>query len=214
MGGRRRLATRLEAVRPFADPRIDLEQYPTPAEVAAHLVHLADLRGDVADRPVIDLGSGTGMLAIAMACRDPAGGVVGLERDRDAITLARENASSVAPATSIEWMHADVGAAPLREGLDATVVMNPPFGAQQGHRHADRLFLETARRIGLVSYSFHNAGSRSFIEAFVADNAGTITDAAAVEFDLRRQFTFHEAERTTITAELYRIEWARSGAGD
>ncbi len=56
---RRQLARTLESVDDFADPSVELEQYLTPPELAAHLTHLASLQGDL-ERPVIDLGTGTG----------------------------------------------------------------------------------------------------------------------------------------------------------
>ena len=211
MSGRRRaLERRLAAVKRFSTPRIDLEQYPTPPAIAASFVHFADLRSDISDRRIIDLGSGTGMLAIACGCRTPAQ-VVGIERDREAIAIANENVKIVEPACEIDWIHGDVLHPPLVPQTEATVVMNPPFGAQQENIHADRRFLEVAASLGRVSYSFHNAGSQDFIEAFAADNQGTITDAFTTEFDLARQFSFHESEKTTIPVELYRIEWQASG---
>lgn len=206
MGGRRELARRLSAVRPFDHPRIDLEQYATPAEVAASIVHLADLRGDLAANLVIDLGAGTGMLAIGCACRHPRR-VIGIERDGDAIRIARENVERVDPGVPVEFVRGDVLHSPLRDGLGATIVMNPPFGAQHGNVHADRLFLDVASRVATVSYSLHNDGSRDFVAAFAADNGGTITDEAAATFDLERQFPHHRAERTEIPVELYRIVW-------
>lgn len=206
-GRRRTLERRLAAVKRFSDPRVDLEQYPTPPAAAAALVHFADMRSDIKHQLIVDLGSGTGMLAIACALREPTR-VVGIERDRAAISIAIENVKSVSPAREIEFIHGDVFRSPLRSGKDATVVMNPPFGAQHDNLHADRRFLAVASTIGRVSYSFHNAGSQAFIEAFAADHGGTVTDAAATEFELARQFSFHESDQTTIPVELYRIQWS------
>ena len=86
-------------------------------------------------------------------------------------------------------------------------MMNPPFGAQQSMTHADRGFLAAAADIAAVSYSFHNAGSRAFVESFAADHGGTVTDAMAAEFDLAHQFSFHDAASVTVDAELFRITW-------
>ena len=60
MATRSHLETQLAVVAGFDDPRADLEQYPTPPGLAAHVVHVADLNGDIEDRVVIDLGTGTG----------------------------------------------------------------------------------------------------------------------------------------------------------
>jgi putative methylase len=205
---RRRLAQELGVVAGFDDPKAPLEQYHTPPDLAAHIVHLADLQGDVEGRTVIDLGSGTGMLALGAALRGPER-VVGVEIDPAPLATARKNERRVGARADIEWVRADATDAPLcidsREGV--TVLMNPPFGAQRGNEHADRAFLATAARLASVSYSVHNEGSREFVEAFAADEGGEVTHAFGAELDLPRQFDFHEADREAIDVEVYRIDW-------
>ena len=201
------LAQQLGVVAGFADPKVDLEQYRTPPDLAAHLVHRADLQGDIQDRTVVDLGCGTGMLALGAALRGPDI-AVGVDIDPRALTTARENERKVGSTTSVSWVRADATQAPLLPAEETTVVMNPPFGAQASNEHADRRFLETAATISGVSYSLHNEGSESFVESFAADNGGDVTHAFAAEFDLPQQFEFHEERTRQITAELYRIEWA------
>ncbi len=201
------LAQQLGVVAGFTDPRADLEQYRTPPDLAAHLVHRADLEGDVQDRTVVDLGCGTGMLALAAALRGPET-VVGVDIDPEPLSTARKNERKVGSTTSVSWVRADATAVPLcPPAAETTVVMNPPFGAQSGNEHADRAFLSTAAEIASVSYSLHNAGSSEFVESFVADNGGEVTHAFAAEFDIPHQFDFHEDDRRSVDAELYRIEW-------
>ncbi|MFB6174082.1 MAG: METTL5 family protein [Halobacteriales archaeon] len=206
MDSRGALERRLQSLAGFADPRAEREQYPTPADVAAHLLHVADLRGDLAGT-VLDLGTGTGVLALGAALRGAAG-VVGIDVDVGALATARENERRVEPPTSVDWLRGDATRPPLRP-TEATVVMNPPFGAQAGNAHADRAFLAAAAAVGTVSYSIHNAGSRAFVESFAADRGGEVTDAFAVELDLDRQFPFHERERASIDAEAFRIAWGQ-----
>jgi len=206
---RRGLARRLEAVAGFDDPRPEFEQYRTPPEVAAGLVHEADLRGDLSG-PVVDLGTGTGMLALAAALRTPAG-TVGLERDPAALAVARGNETRIDPPLEVDWILGDGARPPLSTGGRATVLMNPPFGAHAGAEHADRRFLAAAARLAAVSYSIHNAGSREFLKAFAADEGGRVTDGYAVELDLDRRFDWHGRDRTHLEAEAYRVDWDRAG---
>ncbi|WP_256290355.1 METTL5 family protein [Halobellus inordinatus] len=201
------LETQLAVVAGFEDPRADLEQYPTPPELAAHVVHVADLNGDIEGRLVVDLGTGTGMLALGAALRGPSR-VVGVDVDRTALTTATANRRRVGTKTSIDWVLADATRAPLCPAEPTTVLMNPPFGAQRGNEHADRAFLETAARLADVSYSVHNGGSQEFIEAFAADHGGTVTHAFRATLSLDRQFEFHDADSEDIDAEVYRIEWS------
>ncbi|VTT86053.1 Predicted RNA methylase COG2263 [Halorubrum sp. DM2] len=206
MATKRSLATKLGVVAGFERPDAALEQYPTPPELAAHVVHLADLHGDVEGRTVIDLGAGTGMLSLAAALRGPAR-VVGLELDGDALGVARANERRVAASAPVHWVRGDATRPPLAVTEPATVVMNPPFGAQDGNRNADRAFLATASDIADVSYSVHNGGSREFIEAFAADEGGEVTHAFAAEFRIEAQFDHHTEDARDVDTEVYRIEW-------
>lgn len=212
----------LADVASFADPEASLEQYPTPTDVAAHLCHVAAMRGDVADALVVDLGAGTGRLALAAALYEPAA-VVGLELDPDALATARRNERRVDPPTPVWWLRADASRSPLCFGefdgeraitpASVTVVANPPFGAQTGNEHADRAFLETVAAtagncsLPVVSYTLHNEGSASFVESFVEDAGGRVTDAFAVTLDLDAQFAHHTADRVQIQTELFRVVW-------
>ncbi|AJF26747.1 methyltransferase [Haloarcula hispanica] len=201
------LAQQLAVVAGFDNPRASLEQYRTPPDLAAHLVHTADLQDDIQGQTVVDLGCGTGMLALGAALRSPAR-VVGLDIDPAPLSTARENERKVGSTTPVSWVRADATTAPLCPPTEeTTVVMNPPFGAQSDNEHADRRFLETAAVVAGVSYSIHNEGSQSFVESFAADNGGEVTHAFETEFDLPRQFEFHESDRQAITAEVYRIDW-------
>ncbi|RQG97609.1 METTL5 family protein [Natrarchaeobius oligotrophus] len=206
---RRSLARALESLDDFADPSAELEQYLTPADLAAHVCHLAGLQGDL-ERLVVDLGTGTGMLAIAAALSG-ADSVVGIDVDRDALELARANAATLGSDRrldrSIDWIRGDVTRHPF-SGIEATVVSNPPFGAQRGNRHADRAFLETAREISTVSYTVHNEGSASFVESFAGDEGGDVTHAFRAELPIDRRFDFHTDRTETLAAEVFRIEWS------
>ncbi|ELZ26435.1 methyltransferase [Halogeometricum pallidum JCM 14848] len=200
------LETQLSVVAGFENPRVELEQYPTPPGLAAHVVHVADLNGDVEGKTVVDLGTGTGMLALGAALRGPAR-VVGVDVDAEALDTARENRVRVGTTTPIHWVRGDATRASLCVDEPATVLMNPPFGAQRGREHVDRAFLETASRLADVSYSVHNDGSQEFVEAFAADEGGEVTHAFRATFSLDKQFDFHDAETTDIDTEVYRIEW-------
>ncbi|NGM70878.1 methyltransferase [Natronolimnobius sp. AArcel1] len=202
---RRTIARELESLADFADPSPDLEQYLTPPEIAAHVCHLAALEDDLS-RPVVDLGTGTGMLAIGAALAG-AERVIGIDVDTDALATARENATRVG-AAGIDWVRADATAPPVAlEG--ATVLSNPPFGAQRGNRHADRDFLEAAGAVGTVSYTIHNEGSQEFVESFAADAGGEVTHAFRAEFPIEHRFEFHTEAESTLQAEVFRLEWTR-----
>ena len=198
------LETQLAVVAGFENPDIQLEQYRTPPEIAAAVIHRADLEGDIEDMVVADLGCGTGMLALGAALRG-AQAVIGVDIDDDPLITAVANTRKVGARSAVGWVRADARTLPVTD-VD-TVVMNPPFGTQRGGRHADRGFLETAAAICDVSYSIHNDGSSEFIEAFVDDVGGTVEAAFSAALTVPRTYEFHTADAATIDAEVYRISW-------
>lgn len=218
---KRAVERRLAAAEGFAAPDRELEQYVTPADIAAHLLHVAALRGDL-DTTVLDLGTGTGRLALAAALHEPAR-VVAVERDLGALRVARANERRVDPPVGVEWLRADATRLPLAPAGSSvsadspaptrplTVVANPPFGAQDGNAHADRRFLESVAALAagrsVVSYTVHNNGSRRFVESFAADAGATVTDAFAVTFPLPRQFDHQTDASQEIQTQVFRIEW-------
>lgn len=205
--GKRALERRLGILDDFEDPRADLEQYATPADVAAHVVHRADLEGDLRGRTVVDLGAGTGMLALGAAARGPER-VLAVEIDEGTLTVARENERTFDPGVAVDWIRGDATRPPLALEGGVTVLSNPPFGAQDGNEGADRAFLAVAADLADVSYTVHNAGSQAFVEAFTADEGGEVTHAFEAAFAVDRQFAFHTEDRRELAVEIYRIEWS------
>ncbi len=204
---KRQLETRLGVLAGFDDPVASLEQYPTPPALAAHVIHLADLHNDIEARTVVDLGTGTGMLALGAGLRGPAR-VIGVEIDRGPLTVAETNRRRLGATAPIHWVRGDATQCPIRLPEPTTVVMNPPFGAHKDNQHADRRFLKTAAQLGDVSYSVHNAGSQEFVDSFVADRDGEVTHAFAAELDLDRQHDHHTESQVALDTEVYRVKWA------
>lgn len=193
---RRRLAMLLENLEGFVEPEAELEQYPTSAELASRVLHLAEQHDDL--RRVVDLGCGTGVLSVGAALLGAR--VVGFDRDVDALATAHDNVARKEVGDRVELVRADVGSPPLRSSFDAAV-MNPPFGAQ--NRGADRGFLRTAETLSDVVYTVHNEGSLEFVEGFVE---GEVTHAFGSELDIERSFDFHDEEVRSTAVEVYRIE--------
>ena len=58
------LVAELQGVQTWREPKVELEQYPTPPDVAAHMLFAADAQGDLKDALVADLGCGGAILGI------------------------------------------------------------------------------------------------------------------------------------------------------
>ena len=203
----RTLEMALEGLEGFEKPDPRFEQYSTPAVLAARLLHHANLLGDIEGRVVCDLGCGTGVLACGAALLG-AGCVVGVELDPEALAVARRNAARL--DADIELVLGDVRDRALigRLGPFDTVVMNPPFGAQDPH--ADRPFVDAALALAPVVYGIFNTGSLPFLGAYTADRA-EIEFAIGGIFPLKRTFAFHRHDVVEIEVEIARIR-RREGA--
>ncbi|MFC7072845.1 METTL5 family protein [Halovenus rubra] len=207
MASKRELAKQLGRVTGFEQPSPELEQYRTPPEIAATVVQTAALQGDISGQIVVDIGCGTGMLALASAFCGPEA-VIGADIDGTVLETAKENERQFELDTPTGWVRADVTDTPFCPPADnVTVVMNPPFGAQDSNEHADRPFLNVAAEIADVSYSIHNQGSLSFVESFAGDRDGSVTHAFEAKFDLPPVFEFHTEKSKLIDVEVFRIEW-------
>jgi putative methylase len=192
----------LQRLRGFSRPRAALEQYQTPAPLAARLLYHALMKGDIEGKRVCDLGCGTGVLAIGAALLG-AETIVGIDIDERALAIARENAGLL--DTNITFLTTDVRDGGCRERIGAcdTVIMNPPFGAQKAH--ADRPFIDCALAVAGVTYSIFNAGSIPFVEAYTAQKA-EITEKIGGAFPIKRTFAFHKKDVQEIEVEILRLK--------
>jgi putative methylase len=197
----RHLEMTLQKLSGFPAPKPALEQYATPATVAARLLYHAVGEGAVEGKRVLDLGCGTGMLACGAALVG-AVEVVGVDLDRAALRTAQANAALV--DAEVDLVCGEIGPAfPIRPRAFDTVVMNPPFGAQK--KHADRPFIDCALSSADVVYGIFNAGSRPFVETYIAGR-GRVTAAVGGSFTIPRTFAFHRRDRLDIPVEILRIE--------
>ncbi|MCI4325809.1 MAG: METTL5 family protein [Thermoplasmata archaeon] len=187
----------LSQVPGFPTPDPKLEQVATPPERGADLLFEALARGDLEGRSVVDLGSGTGRLAIgASLLGSPR--VEGIEADLAALSVAR-TAAETAGAT-VTWTHRSV------EGWDSeadTVVMNPPFGAQT--RGADRPFWDAALARPRVVYAFALADSRTFIARLTVARRARVEAQRPVPWTLGPTFRHHRKRSVELPVDLWVI---------
>lgn len=196
-----RLEQILQPLEAVPTPKAAIEQYATPAAVAAEVVFIAAGRGDISGCRVLDAGCGNGVLGIAARLLGAAE-VVGVDLDADAIQVALRNAERA--AVDVQWQQADISDV---LGPFDTVLMNPPFGAQT--RHADLPFLDKALSVAKVVYSFHNAVTEAFLLRRIEAAGGHVTDRLAYEFPIPRTFRFHQDDVRRIPVVLLRTETAK-----
>jgi putative methylase len=193
----RDLERALAAIPPHPKPRVELEQYATPATLAAPLLFEAYTRGDVEGRRVVDLGCGTGVFALGAALLGAAY-VTGVDADAASLDVARAQAARL--GVDVEWVASDVAE---WQGAADTVLMNPPFGAQS--RGADRPFLDRAFATAPVVYTIHHAPSREFVERYAAERGYVATDRWRLVFPLRHQYAHQEKAVKEVETVAFRL---------
>lgn len=180
----------LERVRPFTDPDPALEQYPTPATIAADILFSAYSAGDIQGMKVMDLGCGTGIFSIGAALLG-AGMVVGYDISESALEIARENASGF--GLDIDFKESRIE--DVNEGAD-TVIMNPPFGSQR--KGADRPFLEKAMDSAERIYSIHMANTLDFIREYAEAHGRALASYKIYKYVIPHTFSFHTKTKQTV----------------
>lgn len=197
---RKAIETTLSRVPPIPDPDPELEQYSTPAGIATDVLFEAFHLDDIGGKFVLDLGTGTGVLAIGAALMG-AMPVYGFDIDEQAIEVAREAANRAgASQVSFEAMPVEQ----MAEYDADTVLCNPPFGAQR--RHADRPFIEAASQIGDVSWTFHLTETMEWVEGRIEELGGEITHTFRFAFPIEAQFFFHDKPVQDVDVTVARWE--------
>ncbi len=200
---KRHLEMILQSIPYYKSPKVHLEQYITPAHIAADVLWNAYSLGDIEGKKVIDLGCGTGVFTIGVALLD-AREVIGLDIDPDAIEIAENHAIKNGVMDIIKFFREDV------EDFDDkgnTVIQNPPFGAQKaGTKNADRIFMKKALESAPVVYSFHIKETEEFVEKYFCSLGGSVTHKFYYSFSIPKIYDFHEKERINVDVVVFRIE--------
>jgi len=188
-------------------PKPSLEQYTITGNLAAEILNIAYLNGDIKDKIVFDFGTGSGRLAIGAALLG-ARLVVGIDIDKNVIKVAKENLKRHEFYTSkklpVFFVICDI-----RNWFSKadTIVQNPPFGIKS--RHADRIFIEAALRCGKRIYTLHRNGrkkNREFLKKFIESFDAKVERIIKYEFILPSIFKFHRKPKVKYFVDLYVVE--------
>ena len=189
----------LQKVPDFIHPKIKLEQYLTPAVIAADIIFEAYKFGDVKEKNVVDLGCGTGIFSVGAYILD-AKSVVGFDCDKECIEIAKQYAKKF--KFNITFSKKDVRE--VSTPCD-TVIMNPPFGAQKSNYQADRKFIEKAIEIAPVIYSLHLSKTIPFIVKLISALGCEISHTKKYTFPIKGMHTFHKKQFINFDVSMIRV---------
>jgi len=128
------------------DPRVLVPRPETEVLVDA-------VRGFAAGRPitVVDVGTGSGAIAIALARSEPALRILATDLSADALAVARDNAAANGVADRITFLQGDL-LAPVAEPLDCVAANLPYLRADAlGNLSGDRAALAFEPRLATLS---------------------------------------------------------------
>jgi len=197
------LEIELSALKIFDDPKLKLEQYPTPDKITAEWVWSMALKGEVATKTILDAGCGTGILGLGLLLMG-AKKLFFVDSDSRAIDLATENYFQLKQKYNLgkaEFICQDIST--FTEKVDI-VVENPPFGTKD--EHADKHFLEKVFTLAPIIYSMHKASTLQFVEAICEDFDFRITEEWHFDFPIKSTFWFHKKPVKYIDVMLWRME--------
>ena len=192
------LVIALQKLSPHPKPKVALEQYTIPADLAAEILFTACYaRGDIEGKSIVDLGTGTGRLALGASMLG-ADYVVGVDLDKESIGMAVRNCERL--GLCADWI---LGEIEILRGQVDTVLMNPPFGTKKPH--ADIRFLQTALRIGKVIYSIHKYSTREFLTRWIRDNGAKASIIVQTRMEIPHIFDFHKKKHRYVDVDVFRI---------
>lgn len=195
---KKHLEMAIQKVPKHPNPKVDLEQYSTPATIAADLLWNAYSLGDIADKKVMDLGCGTGIFAIASKLLGAAS-AIGVDIDKDSTDLASSYCGDV------DFICSDI--CDLENDFDVdTIFQNPPFGSQKNAKKgADLKFISNAIELSpKVLYSFHMASTEEFLISYFEKNDLEITHIFRYNFPIPKIYEFHTRESANVEVIVIR----------
>lgn len=195
---KKHLEMAIQKVPKHPNPKVDLEQYSTPATIAADLLWNAYSLGDIADKKVMDLGCGTGIFAIASKLLGAAS-AIGVDIDKDSTDLASSYCGDV------DFICSDI--CDLENDFDVdTIFQNPPFGSQKNAKKgADLKFISKAIELSpKVLYSFHMVSTEEFLISYFEKNDLEITHIFRYNFPIPKIYEFHTRESANVEVIVIR----------
>jgi release factor glutamine methyltransferase len=187
-----------------------------PRPETEELVELiADCRFQIADCQMVDVGTGSGVIALSLATKFPEAKVHAVDVSEEALALARENAERLGLTSRVQFSRGH-----LLEGIDGKfdlIVANLPYISMQDRQSLAREVLhdpETAlfggeRGDELIRELIEQAPSRLRPNGLLALEVGLGQSASLSEFLSQKKY--HDIESKNDYSSTPRFIFARYG---
>lgn len=181
----------------FKEPKIKFEQYMTPPEIAAFMIHYAWMKGEIENKKIIDIGAGTGMLGIGAAFL--GGNVTMIEIDKDAYEILKNNVAKT--DHEIRLINKNIFDFDFDEEYD-TALINPPFGIKSENKDMD--FIVEASKISKHIFSLHDGSESNInnIKSLFEKNNLEIMESLMMDFNLKSTYPWHEEKNKILKVML------------
>lgn len=202
---KKQLEIKIQQIPPHPNPKVALEQYSTPASIAADILWNAYALGDIFERNILDLGCGCGIFAISSLLLG-ASSAVGVDIDEESIEVA-ESFSDRFKIDNYRFIASDIRDLDEDFNVD-TVFQNPPFGSQKrATKGIDLEFVKKAAGFNPeVLYSFHMASTEDFLTDYFSKSGLKITHIFRYGFSIPKIYEFHSRESKDVNVIAIRAE--------
>ena len=187
----------------FEEPSFMLEQYATPANIAAEWVWNMAMKGEAAGKVVLDAACGPGIIGIGLLLMG-AKKIYFVDKDEKIMNICIDNYNALCNEYELgnaEFILHDISLFDVEVDI---VVQNPPFGTKESH--LDKKFLVKAFSVSKVVYSMHKYSTKKFVEAICKDFSFKITELWRYDFPIKAAFKFHTKPVRFIDVGLWRME--------
>ena len=189
MRSKKELAIILSKLKDFDFPDTKLEQYSTPSEIAADILWVAYMNGDIHSKTVLDAACGPGIFGLG-ALLLGAKKVYFVDLDKKILKTAKENIKEIKKSYNVGnsiFKQQDIINFKTKVN---TVIQNPPFGVQK--EHADKTFLKKAMEVCDKIYSIHKIESEGFIRTLSRENNFLLKKIIPLIFSIKQTQKYHK----------------------
>lgn len=122
-----------------------------PRHETEELVDLVIEQQEVSPKRILDLGTGSGALALALASKYPEAEIIAIDQSADALALAAENAQALGFEDRINFLEGNWWAPISNDATFDLIVSNPPYLTEAEMKTAEPEVIEHEPHRALVS---------------------------------------------------------------